>query len=90
MLPGPTELALILVIVLILFGAGKLPQVFEAFGQGVKKFREAQNEPDPPAQDIAVRPAERAPSEEEIKRYLEARESTARVADAEELARKHA
>ncbi len=43
-MPGPTELALILVIVLILFGAGKLPQVFEAFGTGIKKFREAQRE----------------------------------------------
>jgi sec-independent protein translocase protein TatA len=43
-MPGPTELALILVIVLIVFGAGKLPQVFEAFGLGLKKFREAQLE----------------------------------------------
>lgn len=55
MLPGPTELALILVIVLILFGAGKLPQVFEAFGQGIKKFREAQQE-DPDDVTPASRP----------------------------------
>lgn len=42
--PGPMELGLILVIVLILFGAGKLPQVFESFGVAVKKFRDAQKE----------------------------------------------
>lgn len=41
---GPWQLAIVLVIVLILFGAGKLPQVFEAFGKGVKSFRDAQRE----------------------------------------------
>ena len=41
---GPWELGIILVIVLILFGAGKLPQVFEAFGKGVKSFRDAQRD----------------------------------------------
>ncbi|MCB9668651.1 MAG: twin-arginine translocase TatA/TatE family subunit [Alphaproteobacteria bacterium] len=41
---GPWELGIILVIVMIVFGAGKLPQVFEAFGKGVKSFRDAQRE----------------------------------------------
>lgn len=41
---GPMELAIILLLVLILFGAGKLPQVFESFGSAVKKFREASRE----------------------------------------------
>lgn len=44
MVPGPWELGIILVIVLIVFGAGKLPQVFEAMGLGLKKFRDAQRE----------------------------------------------
>jgi sec-independent protein translocase protein TatA len=38
---GPTELILILAVVLIIFGAGKLPQVFGALGKGVKEFRNA-------------------------------------------------
>ncbi len=41
---GPTELIVILVIVLILFGAGKLPQVFSSLGKGVKEFRDASSE----------------------------------------------
>lgn len=41
---GPMELGLILVLVLILFGAGKLPSVFEQFGKGVKSFRDAQKD----------------------------------------------
>ena len=42
MMPGFPELAVILVIVLIFFGAGKLPEVFASMGEGVKRFREAQ------------------------------------------------
>lgn len=41
---GPWELAIILVIVLILFGAGRLPQVFQQFGKGIKEFRDAQKD----------------------------------------------
>jgi len=38
---GPTELIIILVIVLIIFGASRLPGLFRALGQGVKEFRDA-------------------------------------------------
>lgn len=41
---GPTELIVILVIVLIIFGAGRLPQVFESFGKGIKAFKDAQKD----------------------------------------------
>lgn len=43
-MPGPTEMIIVLLIVLVIFGAGKLPQVFESFGTGIRKFREAQKE----------------------------------------------
>ena len=36
---GPIELILILVIVTMLFGVGKLPEVFGAVGRGVREFR---------------------------------------------------
>jgi sec-independent protein translocase protein TatA len=38
---GPTELVLILVLVLVVFGAGKLPQVFSSMGKGIREFRQA-------------------------------------------------
>jgi len=41
---GPTELIIILVLVLIIFGAGKLPEVGSAIGKGVKEFRSAKRE----------------------------------------------
>lgn len=36
---GPWELAIILVIVIIIFGVGKLPQIGGALGQGIREFR---------------------------------------------------
>ncbi len=38
---GITELVLILVIVLIIFGAGKLPEIGDALGKGIQNFRKA-------------------------------------------------
>ena len=36
---GPTELMIILVIVLLIFGAGKMPQIGGAMGKGIRNFR---------------------------------------------------
>lgn len=38
-LPGPMELVIILVIVAMLFGVGRLPEVFGAVGRGIREFR---------------------------------------------------
>ena len=40
--PGPLEIGLIVFIVLILFGAGKLPQVGSSLGKGLRAFRRGQ------------------------------------------------
>ena len=39
---GPWEIALILVIILIIFGVGKLPQVGGAIGKGMRAFKKGQ------------------------------------------------
>jgi sec-independent protein translocase protein TatA len=39
--PGPWELILVLVIVLIIFGPGKLPDIGNAIGKGIREFRRA-------------------------------------------------
>lgn len=39
-MPGHMELIIILAIVLIFFGAGKLPQVLGQMGKGVKAFKD--------------------------------------------------
>jgi len=41
---GIWELILILVIVLIIFGAGKLPKIAKAIGEGIREFKKATKE----------------------------------------------
>lgn len=43
---GITELVLILFIVLIIFGAGKLPQLGEGIGKAIKGFKKSVHEAD--------------------------------------------
>ena len=43
---GWMELLLILFIVLIIFGAGKIPQLGEGLGKAIKGFKKSINEPD--------------------------------------------
>ena len=43
--PGPAELVLILLVVLIIFGAGKLPGVGKALGKGIREFKAAKETP---------------------------------------------
>ena len=47
---GPWEIALILVIILIIFGVGKLPQVGSAIGKGIRAFKKAQSGEDTEAE----------------------------------------
>ncbi len=39
---GTTELIIILVLVLVIFGAGKLPEIGGALGKGIRNFRKEQ------------------------------------------------
>lgn len=41
---GFTELVVILVIILILFGPGKLPEIGKALGKGIREFKDAQKD----------------------------------------------
>jgi len=63
---GPWEIALILVVILIVFGVGKLPQVGGAIGKGMRSFRKGQRGED----------AEEEEEEEEKKPRKSARKKT--------------
>ncbi len=43
---GLPELIIILVIVIMIFGAGKLPEIGGAIGKGIKSFKKASQEPE--------------------------------------------
>jgi sec-independent protein translocase protein TatA len=54
---GAMELGLILAIVVIIFGAGKLPEIGSALGRGIKEFKENTSETAPAvAAEAAARP----------------------------------
>lgn len=53
---GFTELIIILVIIMIIFGAGKIPQIGSAFGKTIKNFKKSMKEEDEenvPLEDVA-------------------------------------
>ena len=38
-MPGPMELLLIFLVVFVLFGARRLPEIGKSLGQGIKEFK---------------------------------------------------
>ena len=43
---GPTEIILILAIVLLLFGGKKIPELMKGMGKGVKSFKDGMKDDD--------------------------------------------
>lgn len=41
---GPLQIVLIVIVVLIIFGAGKLPRVMGDMGKGIKSFKKGLND----------------------------------------------
>ncbi len=67
---GATELIIVLVIILIIFGAGKLPKVMESLGSGIRSFKKAAREDETGDEpDEEVKPAKIA--EKKVKNLSE-------------------
>ena len=60
---GMPELIIILVIVMVIFGAGKLPEIGGALGKSIKNFKRATEGKD----EIEINPKEEVKSKEEDK-----------------------
>lgn len=55
---GPTELVVILLILLVLFGGSKLPGLAKGLGQSIKEFKKAAKEEDEPAKPAEAKKAD--------------------------------
>lgn len=44
MMPGPAQVAIILFVILLLFGAKKLPQLARAFGESMRELKTVRQE----------------------------------------------
>lgn len=51
MIVGNWEIVIIVLALILLFGAGKLPELARSFGKAVKEFREAKKEIEEVAED---------------------------------------
>lgn len=59
-MPGMGELIVILLIVLVVFGANKLPGIGDALGRSIKNFKKASSVDDEqPAKQVAGGPAQK-------------------------------
>jgi sec-independent protein translocase protein TatA len=60
---GPTELIIILVIVLVLFGVGRIRKIASELGQGIHEFRKGlsgSKKPEEAPKDKAAEPEDKA------------------------------
>ncbi len=57
-IPGPTELILILLIVVMVFGAKRIPEIMGGLGQGIKTFKKAME-----GEDIMETPPPQVPAQ---------------------------
>ncbi|GAA4268755.1 twin-arginine translocase TatA/TatE family subunit [Hyunsoonleella aestuarii] len=48
---GPWQIALIVVVVLLLFGGKKIPELMRGLGSGIKEFKDASKEEDSSKED---------------------------------------
>lgn len=46
MTPGPLEIILIIVVILLLFGAGRVPSIMENLAKGMKSFKQGLKDDD--------------------------------------------
>ena len=59
---GSTELILVAVVVMVLFGGKKIPELMRGLGKGVRSFKEGMNEitqPEEPTKNEQVREEEK-------------------------------
>ena len=49
---GPFQILIIALVILVLFGRGRISDMMGDFGKGVKSFRQGLNEEDKPAQRL--------------------------------------
>ena len=55
---GFPELMIILVIIMIIFGAGKLPEIGSAFGNSIKNFKKSMKEAEEIQESASIEPTE--------------------------------
>ena len=66
---GPWQLIIIAIVILVLFGRGRISEMMGDFGKGIKSFKKGMNEDDEPAKQISheAKPADQGLKEDQVK-----------------------
>lgn len=67
---GPWQLVIIAILILVLFGRGRISEMMGDFGKGIKSFKQGMNEDDTkPAKQISheAKPVEEGLKDEQVK-----------------------
>jgi sec-independent protein translocase protein TatA len=59
---GPTEIVLLLVVALLLFGAKRLPEIGRSLGSGMREFKDSVSGEKPTITELLVPAADAAPT----------------------------
>ena len=71
---GPLELILIVVVIALIFGARKLPELGKGLGQGIKEHKKEMRDPATPAvTDVQSRPLDSVTVTPEVSRTADGR-----------------
>lgn len=67
MMPGPTELIIILMIVVLVFGAKRIPEIMGGVGKGIRSFKKSIETDDSPAGNESAETNTQQPEKAETK-----------------------
>ena len=80
-MPGMGELVIILLIVLVVFGANKLPGIGDALGRSIKNFKRASKVEDDDNKEVETTDAKQLPAGSQIPAKQLAENSSAKKSD---------
>ena len=73
---GPWQLVIIAILILVLFGRGRISEMMGDFGKGIKSFKQGMNEEETkPAKQIShdAKPADEGLAEDQVKKPSESK-----------------
>ena len=75
-IPGGWELIIIAIVILLLFGGRKIPELMRGMGSGIKEFKKATKDEPAQSSSIDIEPEEKAPAESKEDTRVESEEGT--------------
>ena len=72
---GPWQLIIIAIVILVLFGRGRISEMMGDFGKGIKSFKQGMNEEDAPAKQISheAKPADEGLRADQVKQTTDSK-----------------